>query len=124
MNFEKYTIRSQEVLQKAQTIAKGYQQQIIEKGHILKAIIEQEDNMITFLTNKIKADKTSLNQQLDSIVMIISKYGPVDMCVSHNAYDCIKLGLSGTVCMYVYLLILRSMLVSCSLDLKTWTTLN
>lgn len=68
MNFEKYTIRSQEALQKAQTIAKGLQQQVIETGHLLKAIIEQEDNMITFLTNKIKADKANLNQQVDQIV--------------------------------------------------------
>ncbi|WP_281616206.1 ATP-dependent chaperone ClpB [Flammeovirga sp. SubArs3] len=73
MNFEKYTIRSQEVLQKAQTIAKGFQQQIIEKGHLLKAIIEQEDNMITFLTNKIKADKTALDQQVETIVAAYPK---------------------------------------------------
>lgn len=68
MNFEKYTIRSQEALQKAQTIAKGLQQQVIETGHLLKAIIEQEDNMITFLTNKIKADKANINQKVDQIV--------------------------------------------------------
>ncbi|MBB3700697.1 ATP-dependent chaperone ClpB [Flammeovirga yaeyamensis] len=85
MNFEKYTIRSQEVLQKAQTIAKGYQQQIIEKGHILKAVIEQEDNMITFLTNKIKADKATLNQQLDSIVTAYPKSSGDNPYLSNEA---------------------------------------
>ncbi|OHX67241.1 ATP-dependent chaperone ClpB [Flammeovirga pacifica] len=85
MNFEKYTIRSQEALQKAQTIAKGYQQQIIEKGHILKAIIEQEDNMITFLTNKIKADKIALDQQLDSIVSTYPKSSGDNPYLSNEA---------------------------------------
>ncbi|NME72201.1 ATP-dependent chaperone ClpB [Flammeovirga aprica] len=85
MNFEKYTIRSQEALQKAQTIAKGSQQQVIETGHLLKAIIQQEDNMISFLTNKIKADKTNLNQQVDQIVEAYPKSSGDNPYLSNDA---------------------------------------
>ena len=38
MNFEKFTIKAQEALQKSAEIAMGNQQQAIEPGHVLKAI--------------------------------------------------------------------------------------
>ena len=38
MNFEKFTIKSQEALQKSTEIASAFQQQAIEPGHVLKAI--------------------------------------------------------------------------------------
>ncbi|MBB6464029.1 ATP-dependent chaperone ClpB [Flammeovirga kamogawensis] len=90
MNFEKYTIRSQEVLQKAQNIAKGLQQQIIETGHILKAIIQQEDNMVTFLTNKIKADKATLDTQVDAIVNTYPKSSGENPYLSNDSANTLQ----------------------------------
>ncbi len=40
MNFNNYTIKSQEAIQKATEIAGGYQQQAIEPGHLLKGILQ------------------------------------------------------------------------------------
>ena len=45
MNFEKFTIKSQEALQKSAEIAMSNQQQAIEPGHLLKAILETDENV-------------------------------------------------------------------------------
>ena len=53
MNLDRYTIKSQEVLQKAAEIATQNQQQGIETGHILKAILISDENVSAFLLNVI-----------------------------------------------------------------------
>jgi len=40
MNINKFTIKSQEALQKAQQIAQGFGQQQLENEHIFKGILE------------------------------------------------------------------------------------
>ena len=40
MNFDKYTIKSQEAIQKSAEIAITNQHQAIEPGHLLKAVLE------------------------------------------------------------------------------------
>ena len=53
MNFDKYTIKSQEALQKATEIALSNEQQAIEPGHILSAILKSDENLVSFLLNKL-----------------------------------------------------------------------
>ena len=52
MNFEKFTIKSQEALQKSAEITTGLQQQAIEPGHLLKAILETDESTVDFLLKK------------------------------------------------------------------------
>ena len=42
MNFDNFTIRSQEAIQQAFLIARDHQNQAVETGHLLKALIEQQ----------------------------------------------------------------------------------
>ena len=49
MNFDKFTIKAQEALQKSAEIAMSRQQQAIETGHILKAILETDENVSEYL---------------------------------------------------------------------------
>jgi len=51
MTFDKFTIKSQEALQKSAEIATSKQQQAIEPGHILKAILETDENVSAYLFN-------------------------------------------------------------------------
>ena len=53
MNFNNFTIKSQEAVQKAQQITQELGQQQIENAHILKGIIESDENVIPFLLNKL-----------------------------------------------------------------------
>jgi ATP-dependent Clp protease ATP-binding subunit ClpB len=68
MNFEKFTIKSQEALQKSAEIAMGNQQQAIEPGHLLKAILETDENVTSYLIKKLNVNKTVLDTKLNEIL--------------------------------------------------------
>ena len=65
MNFKNYTIKSQEVVQQAQQIAMGQQHQSIENGHLLKAIFEVDENVITFLLKKLGVNLGAVKNALE-----------------------------------------------------------
>ena len=52
MNLNNFTIKSQEAIQQASTIAAGNQQQAIENGHLLKGMMMQGENVSHFLLKK------------------------------------------------------------------------
>ena len=54
MNFKNYTIKSQEVLQNATEIASSNQHQVIETGHLTKAILQSDESLIS-LQREIEA---------------------------------------------------------------------
>ncbi|WP_258103250.1 ATP-dependent chaperone ClpB [Marinoscillum sp. MHG1-6] len=68
MNFNKYTIKSQEVLQKATEIASGGGQQVIETGHLLMAVLQSDENLVSFLLKKTGAAKSTLTSKLEAII--------------------------------------------------------
>jgi len=68
MSFDKYTIKSQEALQKSAEIASSRQQQAIEPGHLLKAILETDENVSNYLFKKLDVNETILTTKLDEIV--------------------------------------------------------
>jgi ATP-dependent Clp protease ATP-binding subunit ClpB len=68
MNFNNFTIKSQEALQRGQEIALGNGQQGIEPGHLLKAIFEIDENVTPFLFKKMGANLNAVKQAIDSIV--------------------------------------------------------
>jgi len=68
MNFEKFTIKSQEAIQKAVQIATERQQQSIEPAHILKAILEVDENVIDYLIKKLDVNKAILEKKLEDLL--------------------------------------------------------
>jgi ATP-dependent Clp protease ATP-binding subunit ClpB len=68
MNFNQYTIKVQEALNKAVLIATENKQSSIEPGHILSAIINADDNLITFLTKKLSIGKQTIDSQVKDII--------------------------------------------------------
>ncbi len=74
MNLDKYTIKSQEVIQHAAALASGNEQQAIEPGHILKAVLHTDENVSSFLIKKLNINLELLETRLDEI---ISKYPKV-----------------------------------------------
>jgi ATP-dependent Clp protease ATP-binding subunit ClpB len=65
MNFEKFTIKSQEALQKSAEIAMSRQQQAIEPGHVLKAILETDENVFQYVFKKLNINGTLLANKLE-----------------------------------------------------------
>jgi len=68
MNFEKFTIKSQEALQKAASLATSNQQQAIEPGHLLKAILETDENVTSFIFKKLNINDSILKTKLEELV--------------------------------------------------------
>ncbi|WP_185877860.1 ATP-dependent Clp protease ATP-binding subunit [Blattabacterium cuenoti] len=77
MNFNKFTIKSKEIIQEAQNIALNHSHQSIENSHILKSMINIEKYIIPFIFKKLKIDFYSILIGLDQIISshpkIISK---------------------------------------------------
>lgn len=68
MNFNNYTIKAQEAIQKATEIASGGGQQVIETGHLLQAILHSDENLLSFLLKKLGANKPMIQQPLDELL--------------------------------------------------------
>lgn len=68
MNFDKYTIKAQEALQKSAEIALGAQHQAIEPAHLLKAILETDENVISWLVKKLNVNRPLLDTKLAEII--------------------------------------------------------
>ena len=65
MNFEKFTIKSQEAIQKALEITNEHRQQAIETPHLLKALLHVADNITNFLLQKVGVTTSHLNSVID-----------------------------------------------------------
>jgi len=68
MNLENFTIKSQEVIQKAQEIAFNNQHQAIETAHILKAIYDVDDTVTPFLLKKLNVNFKNIDTVLARIL--------------------------------------------------------
>ncbi len=68
MNFNNYTIKAQEALQKASEIATGFQQQSLENSHILKALLAVDENVVAYVLKKLNVNINQLNSNLDELI--------------------------------------------------------
>ncbi|MBA5792292.1 ATP-dependent chaperone ClpB [Flavobacterium sp. xlx-214] len=68
MNLNNFTIKSQEVLQQAQVLVQTFGQQQIENEHLLKAILEIDENVTPFILKKVGVNIEQLKTQNDQII--------------------------------------------------------
>ncbi|MES2388670.1 MAG: ATP-dependent chaperone ClpB [Bacteroidota bacterium] len=68
MNLNQYTIRSQEIIQQAATMAQGNGQQAIETGHLLAALLSADENVVPFLLKKLDVSRINLDVKLADII--------------------------------------------------------
>jgi len=68
MNFNNFTLKSQEAIQQAVTLATMNGQQAVENGHILKAITDGDETVTPFILKKLGINEQVFGKTLDSIV--------------------------------------------------------
>ncbi|UHG89910.1 ATP-dependent chaperone ClpB [Spirosoma oryzicola] len=73
MDFKNYTVKAQEVVQKASEIALGNGQQAIETGHLLQAILSEDENVIGFITKKLGINLQNTTGALQAILTTYPK---------------------------------------------------
>ena len=59
MNFDNYTIKSQEAINTASQIAKSYNNQAIEPAHLFAALIQDNDGIVYNIISRI-TDKSDV----------------------------------------------------------------
>ena len=85
MDLNKFTIRSQQAIQQAQTIAAGLTNQQVETGHLLKGLREADQDVTPFLLKKLDVNTANVQQALDRIVNSYPKVQGGDMVLSRQS---------------------------------------
>jgi len=73
MNFDKFTIKSQEAVQKAMQIAQGLGNPQIENAHLMKAILEVDENVTPHILKKVGVDVNLFKQRLEQYINSLPK---------------------------------------------------
>lgn len=87
MNFNRFTIKAQEAIQRAVAVAQSYQTTLVETGHLLKAILEVDENIGAFLLKKLSINPSHLKNKLDELV---ASYGKVSGESAHLTNDALQ----------------------------------
>ena len=85
MNLNNLTIKSQESIAKAQMIASSNQQQQIDTSHILKAMMETDENIISFLLKKQDVDPKIIAQATEREIKSLPKVSGGNIYLSNGA---------------------------------------
>lgn len=90
MNFNNFTIKSQEAIQKAVDIAKGNGQQSIEPVHLLKGVMTEGDSLIKFLFQKVGANLSLLSDRVDNAIASLPKVSGGEPYLSRGSNDVLQ----------------------------------
>ena len=85
MNFNNYTIKSQETIQQAQQLAQSYGNNLIENEHIFKALFLVDENVLPFILKKLNINVDVIQQVLDKQLESFSKVTGADLMLSREA---------------------------------------
>src|SRR5688572_25041184 len=73
MNFNKYTIKSQEAIQQAAEIAKASNQQFLESGHLLKALLAADESIVHTMLKKMGINLDHIRRKTDELIATYPK---------------------------------------------------
>jgi ATP-dependent Clp protease ATP-binding subunit ClpB len=85
MNFNNFTIKSQEAVQKATEIAAAQQNQAIETSHILKGMLMADKSVIPSLLDKLQVNLDVFTPALDRIIDALPKVSGGEPYLSKDA---------------------------------------
>ncbi len=85
MNFNNFTIKSQQAVQQAQQLAQQYGHQQIENEHIFKSLFEVDENVLPFILNKLDVNVSLLQQLIDKELESFPRVSGGDTMLSREA---------------------------------------
>jgi len=85
MNFNNFTVKAQEAIQKAQELAVAHKNQAIETGHILKGVFMADENITSWLLKKHGASPEIMERALDKIIESYPRVEGGEQYLSNNA---------------------------------------
>ncbi len=90
MNFNNFTIKSQEAIQKAIEITRGAGNQAIEPVHLLKGVMTEGESLINFIFSKVGANSATLMRQVDSKIASEPKVSGGEPYLSRSSNDVLQ----------------------------------
>jgi len=90
MNFNNFTIKSQEAIQKAVEITRGAGQQAIEPVHLLKGVIEEGESLVKFIFQKIGANTAVVAVQIERAIDALPKVSGSEPYLSRTSNDVLQ----------------------------------
>ena len=90
MNFNNFTIKSQEVVQKAMEITRQAGQQQIEPLHLLKAIFSESETIVNFIFQKLGTSLAPVAAAVDKEIASLPKVSGGDVMLSREANEALQ----------------------------------
>ena len=84
MNFNKFTIKSQEAVQNAQEIASSYGNQSIEPDHLLAALVQDAQGIVTPILQKLGANVNYIKIKINEVVEKLPKVSGSQIYISQS----------------------------------------
>lgn len=90
MNFNKFTIKSQEAIQKAIEITRSSGSQAIEPAHLLKGVMTEGDSLVKFVFQKVGANIAQLSVLIDKAISSLPKVSGGEPYFSRESNDVLQ----------------------------------
>lgn len=90
MNFNNFTIKAQEAIQKAVEITRGSGSQAIEPVHLLKGVVEEGDSLVKFIFQKIGANPATLAAGIEREIAALPKVSGGEPYLSRTSNDVLQ----------------------------------
>jgi ATP-dependent Clp protease ATP-binding subunit ClpB len=90
MNFEQFTLKAQQSVQRAQQIAMSMGHGSIDGLHLLKGILEEDDRILPFILKKFNTTLEAVNNSVQLELQKLPKVSGGEINLSRNATDMIQ----------------------------------
>jgi len=90
MNFNNFTIKSQEIVQKAIELTREAGEQQIEPAHLLKAIIGESETIVNFVFQKLGANLNSVKISIDNEISNLPKVSGGEVHLSRESNEALQ----------------------------------
>ncbi|ACL17504.1 ATP-dependent chaperone ClpB [Methanosphaerula palustris] len=85
MNFNNFTIKSQETVAKATELATTKQNQVIETSHLMRGMLLVDENVIPYLLKKLNVNLDAFTAELDKIISSYPQVSGGEQYLSNDA---------------------------------------
>jgi len=90
MNFEQFTLKAQQSVQRAQQIAMSMGHGSIDGLHLLKGILEEDDRILPFILKKFNTTLEAVNNSVQLELQKLPKVSGGEINLSRNATDMLQ----------------------------------
>lgn len=90
MNFNSFTIKSQEAIQKALEYTRDAGQQQIEPVHLLKGVFTEGESLVKFIFQKVGANLAVVTSQADREISLLPKVSGGEPYLSRTSNDVLQ----------------------------------